>query len=73
MTGFLLGRERRPPPELSEALLLNALDIPLASQWSEIEDLPALLITDHILVSTARADATEWLQLEAERKAKANR
>lgn len=47
--------------------MLHAVSVPLASSWSELEDLPALLVWDYMLYQAGIADAREWLDLEARR------
>ena len=50
--------------------LLDIIGIPLAGSLLEMEDVPARLVDEAILFAAAKADAQEWQQMEAERKAK---
>ena len=58
------------PRELGDISFLHAIGIPLAGSLREMEDVPARLIDDAGLLAQAKADAREWMEMEAERKGK---
>ena len=53
------------PPELLEAHTFGILGIPLAGSWSELQDVPARLVDDSLIIKAGYEDAEEWRELDA--------
>ena len=55
------------PIELLEIHRLRVLGIPLAPSWAGLQDVPARLVDDNIILLAGYEDAAEWQRLDAEK------
>ena len=60
-----MGQATRYPEELEEVWVLRALEVPLARDWDMLQDMPARLVIDMLLLRAGVADAEEWREMEA--------
>ena len=52
------------PGELHDAHMLRVMGIPLATGWAGLQDVPARLVDDTMILLAGRQDADEWNDME---------
>ena len=68
MSQFARGLNKEGiPVELVEVHRLRVLGIPLAPSWTALQDVPARLVDDNIIILAGYEDAAEWQRLDAEK------
>lgn len=58
------------PHEIYDAYRLQVLGVPLAAGLAELEEVPARLIDETLLIAEARQEAADWEQVKAEAQTK---
>ena len=51
--------------------MLGILGVPLAGSWAGLQDVPARLVDDALILKAGYEDAEEWREMDAKNKAKA--
>jgi hypothetical protein len=70
MSQFYRGlSEEGVPVELLDAHMLRVLGIPLATGWAGLQDVPAQLVDDTMILLAGREDADEWTSMDMKKAA----